>query len=73
MKNINDIKSFDDTNEAMRKSDVLIATIEKCEHLESELKKANRKLQMIREAMDVANHVGTFKMAYEPIYMILDK
>ena len=73
MKNVNEIKSYDDTNEAMRKSDVVLSAIEKCQALESELKTAQTKLKMIREVMEVANHIGTFKMAYEPIYMILDK
>ncbi len=73
MKNINEIKSYDDTNEAMRKSEVLLSTIEKCQILEKELKQAQTKLQMIKATMDAVNHAGLFKIAYEPIYMILEK
>lgn len=73
MKNVNDVKSYDDTNESMRKSDVVVSAIDKCQQLESELKKAELKLKMIREVMDVSNKFGVFSAAYEPIYMILNK
>lgn len=47
MHNPNDIKSQDDLNEGKRSSEVLLATIEKCERLQKQLDIAVMHLELI--------------------------
>ena len=47
MHNPNDIKSQDDLNEGKRSSEVLLATIEKCESLEQTIKEYKQILHCI--------------------------
>lgn len=46
MHNPNDIKSQDDLNEGKRSSEVLLATVEKCEKLEAENKRLKKQLEI---------------------------